>query len=135
MSTLSWLAGIWLSAFTSATILPGNSEAVFAAALHFQPQLWLLAWLVVSIGNILGGLLTIFMGRKLLRAPDSARHAQWLQAAQRYGPISLLFSWVPLLGDALCGLAGYCRWPWFSSVLYLSAGKIARYGVIVWVLI
>lgn len=135
MQTFVWLAGLWLSAFTSATILPGQSEAVFAAALHFQPQLWLAAWIAVSLGNILGGMLTVWLGRQLPVAPVSSRWASWLRWATRFGPASLLLSWVPLAGDLLCALAGWLRWPWMMVLLYLALGKIARYGVIVWLLI
>lgn len=135
MVTFSWLAGLWLSAFSSATVLPGNSEAVFAAALHFQPKLWLAAWIAVSVGNIMGGMLTVWMGRKLPVAPSSPRLARVLFWAQRLGPVSLLLSWVPVVGDALCGLAGWLRWPLGAVLLCLSLGKIARYGVMVWLII
>lgn len=135
METFVWLAGLWVSALSSATLLPGNSEVVFAAALHFQPQLWPMAWLAVSIGNIMGGMITVWMGRALSTAPQLTRLQRYLTWAQRLGPASLLFSWVPVLGDALCALAGWLRWPQASVLLYLSLGKIARYGVIVWLLI
>jgi membrane protein YqaA with SNARE-associated domain len=136
MQTLSWLAGLWLSAFSSATVLPGNSEAVFAAALHFQPQLWLAAWIAASLGNIMGGLLTVWMGRKLPQLPSrSPRLTAWLAWGQRLGPVSLLLSWVPVLGDALCAVAGFLRWPLVSVAIYLSLGKIARYGVMAWLII
>ncbi|QLG88375.1 DedA family protein [Chitinibacter bivalviorum] len=135
MTTLSWLAGLWLSAFSSATILPGNSEAVFAAALHFQPQLWLAAWLVVSIGNIMGGAMTAWLGWRVPAPPKQSRLTPYLRHAERLGPISLLLSWVPVVGDALCALAGWLRWPWLAVLIYLSLGKIARYGVMVWLLL
>ena len=39
LSAADWaLAGLALSAFTSATILPGNSELALAALLHYQPS-------------------------------------------------------------------------------------------------
>lgn len=135
METWAWLAGLWLSAFSSATVLPGNSEVVFAAALHYQPQFWPAAWVAVSVGNIMGGMITVWMGRALSTIPQLNRLQRYLKWAQHLGPASLLFSWVPMLGDALCGLAGCLRWPQASVLLYLSLGKIARYGVIVWLLI
>ena len=118
-----WLAGLFASAFVSATILPGNSEASLIAALHFKPELGLLAVAVASLGNILGGALTVWLGRRLPVAPQS----RWTQWAQRIGVISLLLSWVPLIGDALCGLAGWLRWPWLSVLVYMSVGKVLRY--------
>ncbi|QZA78463.1 DedA family protein [Deefgea tanakiae] len=123
MDILLWLVGLFASAFLSATVLPGNSEAALLAALHFKPSLGLLAVTVASLGNILGGLLTVWMGRKLPPAPQKP----WLQKLQKLGPISLLMSWLPIVGDAVCGLAGWLRWPWWSVTLYLSIGKIARY--------
>ncbi|WP_211227568.1 YqaA family protein [Chitinibacter tainanensis] len=135
MAEWGWLGALALSAFTSATLLPGNSELAFAAALHYQPQLWVWAWLVAAVANSAGGALTVWLGRRL---PAQPKH-RWLQRslalAQRFGPASLLLSWVPLLGDALCGLAGWLRWPWGRVLCYLSLGKIARYGVIVYWLV
>ena len=123
MDILLWLVGLFASAFLSATVLPGNSEAALLAALHFKPSLGLVAVAVASVGNILGGLLTVWLGRKLPPAPQKP----WLQTLQKLGPISLLLSWVPIIGDALCGVAGWLRWPWLVVIAYLSVGKILRY--------
>ena len=78
-------------------------------------------WLAAR--NILGGLLTVWLGRRLPPAPAKP----WLQRLQQLGPICLLLSWVPIIGDALCGLAGWLRWPWLAVTMYLSVGKILRY--------
>ncbi|MBM5575066.1 YqaA family protein [Deefgea sp. CFH1-16] len=121
-----WLAGLFATAFLSATILPGNSEAALVAALHFKPDLGWLAVAVASLGNVLGGLLTVYLGRILPKAPE----AKWLPRLQRLGPVSLLLSWVPLMGDVLCGVAGWLRWPWRPVMLYLILGKVLRYLVI-----
>ncbi|MBM5571334.1 MULTISPECIES: YqaA family protein [Deefgea] len=123
MEILLWLAGLFASAFLSATLLPGNSEATLAAALHFKPSLGLLAVAVASLGNVLGGLLTVWLGRKIPPAPQKP----WLQCLQSLGPVSLLFSWLPIVGDALCGVAGWLRWSWLPVIFYLSIGKILRY--------
>jgi membrane protein YqaA with SNARE-associated domain len=121
--TALWLGGLFASAFVSATILPGNSEAALLAALHFKPQLGLLAVAVASLGNILGGMLTVWLGRRIPPAPPKP----YLQRLQQLGPISLLLSWLPLVGDALCGVAGWLRWPWLAVIAYLAMGKILRY--------
>jgi membrane protein YqaA with SNARE-associated domain len=121
--TALWLGALFASAFVSATILPGNSEAALLAALHFKPQLGLLAVAVASLGNILGGMLTVWLGRRIPPAPPKP----YLQRLQQLGPISLLLSWLPLVGDALCGVAGWLRWPWLAVIAYLAVGKILRY--------
>lgn len=50
----------------------------------------------------------------------------WLQ---RLGPRALLFSWVPAVGDPLCAVAGWMRFPFWSTVAYMAIGKFARYVI------
>ena len=50
--------------------------------------------------------------------------------AQRYGPWSLLLSWVPIVGDALCVASGWLRHDWRLAALLIAAGKLARYVVV-----
>ncbi|MEN9657878.1 MAG: hypothetical protein RL571_1343 [Pseudomonadota bacterium] len=119
----AWLAGLFASAFLSATLLPGNSEAALLAYLHFNAQGVLPALLVVTVGNTLGGLLTVWMGRRLPKAPQG-RAVAW---ARRIGPVSLLLTWLPIVGDVLCAVAGWLRWPWRQVVLWMLLGKAARY--------
>ncbi len=51
----------------------------------------------------------------------------WLQ---RFGPAALLLSWVPVVGDLLCVLAGWLRMPRGSVALFLCIGKALRYIVL-----
>ncbi|MGL4996498.1 MAG: DedA family protein, partial [Deefgea sp.] len=71
-----------------------------------------------------------WLGRKLPPAPQKP----WLDTLQKLGPISLLLSWVPIVGDALCGVAGWLRWSWLPVLVYLSIGKILRYLAIYFLL-
>ena len=48
-----WL-GLWFSAFSSATILPGTSDVVLLAFVNANPQLWLGALLLATLGNGMG---------------------------------------------------------------------------------
>lgn len=128
IETLAGLAGLFVSAFTSATILPGNSEVVLLGLLHFRPQTALIAVLIATLGNTLGGLTTVWLGRRLPAAPEG-RIVQW---ARRFGPVSLLLSWIPLAGDALCGVAGWLRWRWWPVAIWMLLGKTARYALLAW---
>ena len=92
------LAGLAASAFLAATLLPGGSEAVFAALLALRPELTPAALLVATAANTAGGMSTYALGRLLPRKESSA-HARTLL---RWGSLALLLSWVPLIGDALC---------------------------------
>ena len=122
-------AGLWglaISAFVSATILPGNSEIVLIAVLAKHPDTIWLAIAVATIGNTLGGVTSYWLGRLI---PNKANHRAlaWLR---HYGESLLLLSWVPLVGDAICVAAGWLRLPPWRSALLLAVGKLARYLIV-----
>ncbi|MBP8813066.1 MAG: DedA family protein [Laribacter sp.] len=121
------LAGLTLSAFLSATLLPGGSELVLLGLLALHPdEAWPAVWLA-TLGNTLGGLTSVWLGRRLPRKELSSRALVWLE---RWGSWALLLSWVPLIGDALCVAAGWLRLPWWPVVPALLVGKWLRYVVI-----
>lgn len=126
LADLGLLAGLFASAFLSATLLPGNSEAALAALLHFRPGLLVWAVLLATIGNTLGGLTTVWLARRLPEAPSG----RWVGWARRFGVASLALSWLPVVGDGLCALAGWLRWRWDAVVLWILLGKALRYLVL-----
>src|SRR5688500_1367417 len=99
------LAALFASSFLAATVLPGGSEAVLFGVLRLQPDLAVQAIAVATIGNTLGGLSSYLLGRVL----PQGRPLKGLAAVRRYGSPVLLFSWVPIVGDALCVAAGWLR--------------------------
>jgi membrane protein YqaA with SNARE-associated domain len=135
------LIGLALSAFTSATILPGASEAVLAAmhAAEVRPAGMLLA--VASIGNITGSCINWLLGRYLSRFSDRrwfpVSPAQLERASgwyRRYGWPSLLFSWLPVIGDPLTVVAGLLRTPFPVFLLVVAIAKTARYAAVLWLI-
>jgi membrane protein YqaA with SNARE-associated domain len=119
------LAALFLAAFVSATVLPGNSEIALVAVLKAHPQLAAAAILLATLGNTLGGLTTYGIGRLAPeRKPGNERA---LALIRRYGAWSLLLSWVPFIGDALCAAAGWLRIPFWRSTAAIALGKLARY--------
>ena len=127
MSSDAALAGLFVSAFLSSTLLPGSSEIAMAALLtQWQSMFWP-AILVATAGNTLGGLTSYALGR-LLPQPKTAPRA--LALAKRYGVAALLLSWLPLIGDALCVASGWLRHGLVAATLAMAAGKFARYVVL-----
>ena len=119
-----------ISAFTSATILPGTSDVALAAFVHAYPQAWLNAFLVASVFNGLGSIASYGMGRLLLQKKQPhARIKYWLD---RYGVWTLLLAWVPIVGDGLPIAAGWLRMQFWWSCLALMVGKFTRYAVLVY---
>jgi len=137
-SLLAWLAlpkhGLWtlfLIAFISATLLPLGSEPALFGLLKLNPELFWPAVLVATAGNTLGGAVTWAMGWESHKLVDKYRHSSthlraldWLE---RIGPKACLMSWLPLIGDPLCAVAGWLRLPFWPCVLYMAIGKFARY--------
>ncbi|QIM63549.1 hypothetical protein A1D29_09750 [Pasteurellaceae bacterium Orientalotternb1] len=131
---------MFISAFVSSTILPGNSEVIFSTLIAKQTLNDSLSqpfalFLSASIGNSLGSLTTYAMARFLPepKFKTASKTSQWAIAfSQRYGVWTLLFSWLPVVGDVLCGVAGWLRLNIWQSVLFIALGKATRYAVLWW---
>ena len=122
------LAGVGLSAFLSSTILPGSSEGAVIAYAALEPERLRALFWVATVMNCAGGMTTWAAGR-LIRQPRSLPpRALWL--LQKLGPAALLFSWAPVIGDALSLGAGIARCAFWPSLLFTALGKGARYAAI-----
>jgi membrane protein YqaA with SNARE-associated domain len=121
------LAALFVAAFVSATVLPANSEIVLAAVLTAHPERAFAAIALATLGNTLGGLTTYGLGRLLPKEGKVKATPRSLSLLRRYGAWSLLLSWVPIIGDALCAAAGWLRIPFPLATLAIAAGKLARY--------
>ncbi|MGL4725571.1 MAG: YqaA family protein [Scandinavium sp.] len=130
MSDTLSLFSLFASSFLSATLLPGNSEVVLVGMLIAGvSHPWLLV-LIATMGNSLGGVTNVILGR-LFPLRDNSRWREkavgWLR---RYGAATLLLSWMPVIGDLLCLLAGWMRISWGPVLFFLCLGKALRYVVI-----
>ena len=123
------LPAIFVVAFVSATILPMATEPVLFGFVKLNPELFWPAIAVATIGNTLGGMVTYYMGygaHELLAHDKPSVHLRWLQ---RLGAPVLLLSWVPLIGDALCAMAGWLRLAWRPVLMWMALGKFIRFVV------
>jgi membrane protein YqaA with SNARE-associated domain len=129
---------LFASAFISATLAPGASEAVLAFLITRSdlPLGWLL--FVATTGNTLGALTTWLLGLLAASGYPLERITQHsspraLYAVRRWGIWALLGSWLPVIGDALCLAAGWLRLPLLPSLIAITVGKAARYAVVAYV--
>lgn len=130
MSEMLAYASLFGSSFLSATLLPGSSEALLIALLIAKKTSVYGLLLAASLGNTLGGLTNIFLGRLLPLKRQGRWHDTAMTWLHRLGPAALLFSWLPVIGDLLCVLAGWLRFAWLPAMLFLAVGKTLRYIVI-----
>lgn len=128
------LWGLFGAAFLGATLVPVSSEVAFVAALAMGvppgPAL-----VVASAGNALGAATNYALGalfaprieEKLARSASGRRALEW---SRRWGRWSLLGSWLPVVGDPLCLVAGMVRVPLWLFTLVGIGTRVARYAVI-----
>lgn len=129
---------LFISGFIAATLFPASSEVLL---LILQQQgyslFWL--WLAATSGNTLGSCVNWYLGKELLRF----QHKSWFpikseqlqrgqQYFQRYGIWSLLFAWLPVVGDPLTLVAGMMKIRFQILLVLVLAGKGARYAVLLW---
>lgn len=133
MSDALSLASLFASSFLSSTLLPGNSEVVLVAMLlSGVSQPWLLV-LIATMGNSLGGLINVILGRFFPLREKSRWQEKAVGWLKRYGAATLLLSWMPVIGDLLCLLAGWMRISWGPVLFFLCLGKALRYVLLAWV--
>ena len=132
------LLGLFASAFLAATILPFSSEAVLAALAVTDGADVVLLWAVASTGNVLGAVVNWLLGRFCLhfqdrrwfpvKPPELERAQRWFS---RYGVWSLLFAWVPIVGDPLTVVAGLMRVKLSWFLVLVAIGKAGRYAAVI----
>lgn len=116
--------------------MPSEALLVGLQASRSGDALWLFA--IATFGNTLGSAVNWAMGRGIARFRD--RHwfpvsAKRYEAAERYfaryGLWSLLFAWLPFIGDPLTVAAGALRVPLGRFLVLVAIGKAARYAIVI----
>ncbi len=138
------LSTVFVVALISATLLPMGSEPAVFGLVTLNPDLFWPAIGVATLGNTVGGMISWWMGLGAHHLVDKARgdhsdrsHAQALRWLERLGPKACLLSWLPIVGDPLCAVAGWLRMPALPCLFYMAVGKFLRYlimtSLLVWV--
>ena len=125
---------LFIVSFLAATILPFSSEAILATYLLSEIYNKFLLIFFASFGNILGSIFNWLLGIYFLKFQNKKwfpfsktqidRSSRWFK---KYGKWSLLFAWVPIIGDPITFIAGTMRIKFLIFLLLVSFGKIMRY--------
>ena len=128
------LSTVFIVSFISATLLPLGSEPAVFGLIKLNPELFWPTILVATAGNTLGGAVDWWMGFGAHRAVDkykgSATYTKALQWLERLGPKACIFSFLPIVGDPLCAVAGWLKLSFWPCVMYMAIGKFLRYVII-----
>ena len=136
---------IYLSLFTisflAATILPFSSELTLAGLIATSNYDNLLLLIFASSGNVLGSVVNWALGfysRNLttkkwfpFKETQIERSSKWFR---KFGKLSLLFAWVPVLGDPLTFAAGLLKIKFIEFLILVTIGKVSRYIIIFYLL-
>lgn len=125
------LSTVFVVAFISATLLPMGSEPAVFGLIKLNAHLFWPAILIATVGNTLGGMVSWWMGLGAHKVVDKYRHSSshlralaWLE---KMGPKACFFSFLPVIGDPLCAVAGWLKMPLLPCTAYMAAGKFVRY--------
>ena len=125
--------GLFAASFLAATILPFSSEVVLSYLLveGLQPVTLIT---VATTGNVLGSFAnygigfagSIFLIQRVLRI-STEDFTRAKNRFHKYGVFSLLFAWVPIIGDPLTVVAGALKINLAIFMILVTAGKLIRY--------
>ena len=123
--------------FLAATILPLSSEFMLAGLIVSSNHDSLLLLIVASFANVLGSVFNWTLGfysRNLItkkwfpfKDKQIERSSKWFN---KFGNWSLLFAWVPIIGDPLTLAAGLLKVKFIEFLILVSVGKVSRYFLI-----
>ncbi|MDD2339090.1 MAG: DedA family protein [Methanosarcina sp.] len=123
---------LFILSFLAATVLPIGSEPLLVALIYqgFNP---FAVVLVATSGNYLGACTTYYIGlrgRPVIEkylSPSREKLEKGERIFKKYGVYTLLFTWLPYIGDVFAMVAGLMKlsFRYFSILVFI--GKFGRY--------
>jgi membrane protein YqaA with SNARE-associated domain len=130
---------LFITSFLASTVLPMGSEALVVLLIRSDHNFYAVV-LLATIGNYLGACTTYYLGLKgrsgviekymSISKKDLEKADKWFT---RYGSYALLFTWLPLAGDALTAVGGLLKLDFRLFSFYVFIGKFARYLVLAYI--
>ncbi|HJH31737.1 MAG TPA: DedA family protein [Methanosarcinaceae archaeon] len=127
---------LFITSFLASTVLPFGSEGVTALLVYSGFDLFTVV-MIATVGNYLGACTTYYIGLKgrtgiidkyLSISQDQITKTDKL--FEKYGVYTLLFTWVPGIGDVITAAGGLLKLPFKTFSIYVFVGKFARYFVV-----
>jgi len=132
---------LFIISFLAATILPFSSELTLAGLMATSNYDNSLLLIIASLGNVLGSVVNWILGfysRNLSKKKWFPFKDEQIESSskwfKKFGKLSLLFAWVPFIGDPLTLAAGLFRVKFLEFLILVSIGKVSRYLIIFYLL-
>lgn len=130
---------LFSTAFISATLFPLGSEALLIYDITQGHNIYLLLFFA-TFGNSLGSVVNYFLGlkgeeylinKKLLNEKYIIKAKTYFD---KYGAWSILFSWLPIIGDPITFVAGVLKYDFKKFLILVVVAKFSRYLFLVLVI-
>ncbi len=127
---------LFTTAFISATLFPLGSEALLIYDITQGYDIYLLLFFA-TFGNSLGSVVNYLLGlkgeeylinKKLLNEKYILKAKTYFD---KYGSWSILFSWLPIIGDPITFVAGVLKFDFKKFLILVVIAKFSRYLFIV----
>ena len=123
---------LFITALISATLFPLGSEALLIYDITQGHNIYLLLFFA-TFGNSLGSDINYFLGlkgeeylinKKLLNEKYISKTKTYFD---KYGFWSILFSWLPIIGDPITFVAGILKYDFRKFLILVIIAKFSRY--------
>ena len=128
--------GLFIVSFLGASLLPLSTEAFVLGMPTVGYNVWIVT-IVAIVGNYLGNIFNYFVGMKgsdfVFSRYVKIDPKTWARAERtydRFGPLALFFSWVPIIGDPLTAVAGALHMNLGTFTFWVLLGKLVRYTLL-----
>lgn len=132
---------LFTSSLLAATIFPAQSEIVLTSIYLSDKHNSMILLAVATFGNVLGSCINWVLGRYMMHFKDR----KWFPIKgktidkatnffQKYGMWTLLFAWLPIIGDPITLIAGIFRTNILLFIILVTIGKTARYAALLYIL-
>lgn len=130
---------LFITSFLASTILPLGSEGLVALMVIDKFNIYTVV-IVASVANFLGACTSYyigFTGRGIFISKYMRISNEQIQRAEdsfkKYGGISLFFTWLPGIGDAIAVAGGLLRYSFAQFSVLVFAGKLFRYMLVAYI--
>jgi membrane protein YqaA with SNARE-associated domain len=130
--------GLFIASFLASTILPFGSEGIVVLLVSRGFNAMTVV-MVASTGNFFGACTSYylgFMGRGYIEKYLTIEQSELKKAEKyfsTYGSYVLLFTWAPLIGDAITVTGGLLKLEFTKFAILVFVGKFLRYLAVAYV--